>query len=695
MTKDLQCKVQELQDRSSALQADRASAEAFCRDEQDCAIYAQSVSDAVSAENSELRCLLVAAHSKDQSDKNSMNLERKPLDVLYARCFTMKVRLALSMASCQVARIATSTKHLATFADPNAISTAWRELESIHSGLDEEMQAELLWKEKHDPVLENLRSECQLVSAQTAEQEQITKQRKRQEFILRETNLETLEYGSEQTKSLAVAQSDNFKAATSLDALQQEVDSLQQSQSRETAAAEAAAAATLDKCEAATESQAKLSSELGCLIACGDEALELAKELELAEVQAEKKRLEEILAAAREKLEQQRLEQEISALRSALAANKIALPKRLAPVPQEIAGATAQNEEKHVPQDCSVRSAEDKQMLQNGSGISAQGEKKRLPAVPGSDLDGAVGSVEASPLRALTAEDFLSCALRGGIRTPNQKDTLKMLPSSPEVQSSLAEDQSKNQNGNRFADIVRNRYRQKTPKGAAHSDDRPEGQQGWDYTEQVSLDDRPIERPALPGHTKQAQMSSFEGQVTFVDTDGDVVTLRREGGLVNGYINRELKVKNVMDMDINREHRTYECFGYTGELTDDEDVDELLRRRDLLLCQGPTCADSKVMVLRSATLALERSDIAAGAMMERNDSGSGSRRPSEQTTRQDANLEDTREELFAIRSIPDISPGVEGNFWKAAPVSHEAQLQAWVSPHCRILDSANWRKFTL
>jgi hypothetical protein len=70
-------------------------------------------------------------------------------------------------------------------------------------------------------------------------------------------------------------------------------------------------------------------------------------------------------------------------------------------------------------------------------------------------------------------------------------------------------------------------------------------------------------------------------EITFTDTDGDVVTLRRQGYRIDEYVNGKLEIRGVRDFTIDMDKRTYSDDSGSGEFCPEEDLNELrlLRNR--------------------------------------------------------------------------------------------------------------------
>jgi len=168
-----------------------------------------------------------------------------------------------------------------------------------------------------------------------------------------------------------------------------------------------------------------------------------------------------------------------------------------------------------------------------------------------------------------------------------------------------------------------------------------------------------VQRPSWtvePGSSKQCDAG--DELLSFKDADGNVVTLKREGALVNGYVNDDLKVKNVINMTINLENRTYEAFGYRGSFVDDEDCTELIRKRDILLNKAETTIQPAPGSLSREDRYGSLPDVANETILSHIEF---------QAPKQSASTRNSQD--------------FRGHLWDASPISREAYVKPFVPPH--------------
>eukprot|EP00971_Amphidinium_carterae_P065437 1296531-Amphidinium_carterae.1 len=87
-------------------------------------------------------------------------------------------------------------------------------------------------------------------------------------------------------------------------------------------------------------------------------------------------------------------------------------------------------------------------------------------------------------------------------------------------------------------------------------------------------------RAGLQDACKQAQVEGTA--IIFTDTDGDMVEMRFEQGHINQYVNGRVSVSNLQAFNVDKTHRTYQDDGGCGTFRPEEDLDDIISRRDRL-----------------------------------------------------------------------------------------------------------------
>ncbi|CAE8631484.1 unnamed protein product [Polarella glacialis] len=73
--------------------------------------------------------------------------------------------------------------------------------------------------------------------------------------------------------------------------------------------------------------------------------------------------------------------------------------------------------------------------------------------------------------------------------------------------------------------------------------------------------------------------------ISFTDTDGDHIRIQRDGTSIDEYVNGRLDVRSMMRLDIDVVARTYRDDGGHGSFRSDENLEELVRKRDLMFME--------------------------------------------------------------------------------------------------------------
>mmetsp|Transcript_6877 Transcript_6877/g.14180 ORF Transcript_6877/g.14180 Transcript_6877/m.14180 type:complete len:263 (-) Transcript_6877:90-878(-) len=98
---------------------------------------------------------------------------------------------------------------------------------------------------------------------------------------------------------------------------------------------------------------------------------------------------------------------------------------------------------------------------------------------------------------------------------------------------------------------------------------------------------------AIPGakaeeETRQRRADQYrlllfsELTISFTDTDGDHIRIQKDGVCINEYVNGSLDVRNMAYFRIDASARTYRDPGGHGRFRAEENVQELVRKRDLM-----------------------------------------------------------------------------------------------------------------
>lgn len=76
-----------------------------------------------------------------------------------------------------------------------------------------------------------------------------------------------------------------------------------------------------------------------------------------------------------------------------------------------------------------------------------------------------------------------------------------------------------------------------------------------------------------------------ELSMSFTDTDGDHILLQKDGVAINEYVNGTLDVRAMAYFMIDKKSRAYRVPGGHGDFRPEDDVDTLVRKRDMLFVQ--------------------------------------------------------------------------------------------------------------
>lgn len=88
--------------------------------------------------------------------------------------------------------------------------------------------------------------------------------------------------------------------------------------------------------------------------------------------------------------------------------------------------------------------------------------------------------------------------------------------------------------------------------------------------------------PLSIGMSIGEQFLEVVSEVSFTDTDGDVVKMKREGSHVAQYLNGELLIENLTFLKVDKKARTYLNDSIHGTFGQDEDLDSIIALRDAL-----------------------------------------------------------------------------------------------------------------
>ena len=99
----------------------------------------------------------------------------------------------------------------------------------------------------------------------------------------------------------------------------------------------------------------------------------------------------------------------------------------------------------------------------------------------------------------------------------------------------------------------------------------------------------PAARPEAEVRQKRADQYRLliftEILISFTDTDGDHLRIQKDGVSINEYVNDRLEIRNMEYFDIDPKTRTYHDPTGRGAFRETDDVQQLIRKRDLMFLE--------------------------------------------------------------------------------------------------------------